>query len=293
MLHVADEERGARLIVAAGGTEGDRLARDGGFQTRRPPRDVGARRGHPVRGALRGDGPRRHGRLRRSHRAVERLLAFKRAVLQIETSDPYDRACESLCFLSARSDILEGPVLLSGGRTVPPRVVDQSRGDVRGGSATDAEGDGARGGESEEVTTIATDPENHHVFTGDSAGHVRVFDVSGLNLSGVDATGSATDPSSTVVEPARGDRIDAPSRPSNTSPRRLLMIASVDARVDLWTLEGARVGVFGRPATWNTRGEPRRTPGVEMRRRASDRGASTRWLRCVPTFHPPPSAPMR
>ena len=34
-------------------------------------------------------------------------------------------------------------------------------------------------------------------------------------------------------------------------------------------------------------------PGVEMRRRVSDRGASTRWLRCVPTFHPPPSAPTR
>ena len=148
--------------------------------------------------------------------------------------------------------------------------------------------------ESEEVTTIATDPENHHVFTGDSAGHVRVFDVSGLNLSGVDATGSATDPSSTVVElgawrPHRRAVASIEYLPS----RRLLMIASVDARVDLWTLEGARVGVFGRPATWNTRGEPRRTPGVEMRRRASDRGASTRWLRCVPTFHPPPSAPMR
>ena len=31
--------------------------------------------------------------------------------------------------------------------------------------------------ESEDVTALATDPENALVFVGDSAGHVRVFDV--------------------------------------------------------------------------------------------------------------------
>jgi WD40 repeat protein len=40
---------------------------------------------------------------------------FKRATLQIESSNAYNAACERLCFLTARGDIEEGPVLISGG----------------------------------------------------------------------------------------------------------------------------------------------------------------------------------
>ena len=264
VLHVADEERGARLIVAAGWnrkviawpeTEGSRLE-DHRVMSGHDEDILCAANCAGTDLVATGD---YGGRI-----ALWNVFsAFKRAVLQIETSDPYDRACESLCFLSARSDILEGPVLLSGGADGTLRAWLTNPEETSGEDPRPTPRATVRAAaESEEVTTIATDPENHHVFTGDSAGHVRVFDVSGLNLSGVDATGSATDRSSTIVElgawrPHRRAVASIEYLPS----RRLLMIASVDARVDLWTLEGARVGVFGRPATWNTRGEPRRTPG--------------------------------
>ena len=263
VLHVADEERGARLIVATGWnrkviawpeTEGSRLE------------DHRVMSGHD------------EDILCAAHCAGTDLVAtgdyggrialwnvfsaFKRAVLQIETSDPYDRACESLCFLSARSDILEGPVLLSGGGRYPPRVVDQSRGDVRGGSATDAEGDGARGGGiggGHHHRHRPGKPPRVHGRQRWARSRVRRVRVEPLRRRR-DGFGDGS-----VVHCRRARRV------ATASTRRRVhrippLASSADDRqrgrsrrsVDAGRRSGGRVRT---PATWNTRGEPRRTPG--------------------------------
>lgn len=172
---------------------------------------------------------------------------FKRVTLQIESSNAYNRACERLCFLTARNDIEEGPVLVSGGADGNLRVWLTNRDgvNVANSSATKPVAVVRAAAESEDVTALNTDPTNSYLFTGDSAGHVRVFDISQIKLA------SDFDAASAFIElgawrPHRQPITSVEYLPS----RKLLMIASVDTDVTLWTLDGKQVGTFGQTTPW-------------------------------------------
>jgi len=313
VLHVQDEEKDARLIVAAGWNRKVIVWPESDASTLDDYRVLSGHEEDILCAAhCRGTDSLATGDYGGMIILWNVYSFHKKATLRIESSNAYNRACERLCFLSARDDVEGGPVLLSGG----------ADGFVRawlthpeGGGAVAGEDDPARApagtgavapfasfraaAESEDVTALATDPENALVFVGDSAGHVRVFDVVEARAANAAA---ATEPEA-AEEPTEEEPVTPPSNdpergvaraggegesssPARTSPlafeekaawrpharaiasvdylpsRRYALIASVDARIALWTLEGARVGVFGEPATWGDGpGPPQASPG--------------------------------
>jgi WD40 repeat protein len=172
---------------------------------------------------------------------------FKRAALQIHSSNAYNAACERLCFLAGRADVEEGPVLVSGGSDGNLRVWLTNRPGI---NIPDSPGSRPvavirAAAENEDITALKTDPTNSYLFTGDSAGHVHVFDISQINLA-TDFTAA----SSFIELGAWRPHTQAITTVEYLPSRKLLMIASVDTDVTLWTLEGKQVGTFGQTTPW-------------------------------------------
>ena len=172
---------------------------------------------------------------------------YKRATLQIESSNAYNAACEKLCFLKARDDIVEGPVLISGGADGNLRVWLTNREGINilDSPATKPVAIIRAAAESEDITALSTDPTNSYLFTGDSAGHVRVFDISQIKLA------HDFDAASSFIELGAWRAHKQPITSVEYLPtRKLMMIASVDTDISLWSLDGKQVGMFGQITPW-------------------------------------------
>lgn len=174
---------------------------------------------------------------------------FKRATLQIESSNNYNAACERLCFLTARDDIEEGPVLISGGADGNLRVWLTNRDNIHipGSPATKPVAVIRAAADKEDITALNKDPTCSYLFTGDSAGHVRVFDISQIKLD-VDFDAASSFIELGAWRPHKQAITSIEYLPS----RKLLMISSVDSDVTLWTLEGKHVGIFGQLTPWRS-----------------------------------------
>ncbi|GAB4819533.1 hypothetical protein N2152v2_006579 [Parachlorella kessleri] len=103
------------------------------------------------------------------------------------------------------------------------------------------------------VTAVAVDAEGSRLITGDSSGHVRVWDVGCIDV----AAGRQAAAASFKVLAMWRAREAAIVSAQHIPQRNLLLLASHDSTVSMWTLQGGLVGVFGQhswslddPASW-------------------------------------------
>jgi hypothetical protein len=85
----------------------------------------------------------------------------------------------------------------------------------------------------------------YRYITGDSAGHVRVFDISQIKLAADFNAASAF-----IELGAWRPHEQAITTVEYLPSRKLVMIACVDTNITLWTLDGKQVGIFGQTTPW-------------------------------------------
>ena len=174
------------------------------------------------------------------------------ATWTIECEDDHDSPCEKLLFLQTRRDVKEGPVLISGGADGNVRAWLAMRKGRRGQRPIAIVNAAASG---EAVAAMKTDPTDTKLFVGDSAGHVRVFDIENVLRDGnVEDVGAAF-----VELGAWRPHKRAIASVEYMPARDLLVLSSVDAECTLWTLEGAQIGVFGQATPWRATSVTRTT----------------------------------
>ncbi|XP_059388925.1 WD repeat-containing protein on Y chromosome isoform X1 [Carassius carassius] len=105
-------------------------------------------------------------------------------------------------------------------------------------------------GSDECVMGLSTDHENSLLVTGDTAGFIKVWDISQYALSAADTQSAESRPS--LLHSWRGhERAIVSSELLVYESHLLVLSVSVDRRACLWTPQGSCVGCFGQEQQWD------------------------------------------
>ncbi|KAL0180280.1 hypothetical protein M9458_025722 [Cirrhinus mrigala] len=97
---------------------------------------------------------------------------------------------------------------------------------------------------------LSTDQENNLLVTGDTAGSIKVWDISQYALNGVDMESAEDLPA--LLHSWRGhERAIVSIEVLLYESQLFVLSASVDCRACLWTAQGGFVGCFGQEQQWD------------------------------------------
>ncbi|XP_069131359.1 LOW QUALITY PROTEIN: cilia- and flagella-associated protein 337-like [Argopecten irradians] len=94
------------------------------------------------------------------------------------------------------------------------------------------------------ITTMATDDANTMLFCGDSLGFILIYDVDGYCLNG-----KAKAPP-TLIHSWRG-HVDSVLSLEMVEKNKVILTASMDCTVRMWTFNGDYIGTYGQPEPWD------------------------------------------
>eukprot|EP00741_Cyanophora_paradoxa_P015874 tig00020909_g15325.t1 len=191
------------------------------------------------------------------------------AAPELERIPADERAVEQMVFLKSRG---ANGVLVSAGADGVLRSWN-----LRDANQIVAEHGGHPKGEA--IVALCADESDSFLFTGDAAGHVKVWDVSKLSGEAREAAAAAAAAASEggtareFVELYHWRAHESALVSLDfVDKNQMLLTGSVDGSICLWTLNGAFVGVF-RPQSYWSLSDP------------------STWANPVPNLIPPPAAP--
>mmetsp|Transcript_13415 Transcript_13415/g.44193 ORF Transcript_13415/g.44193 Transcript_13415/m.44193 type:complete len:870 (+) Transcript_13415:164-2773(+) len=167
---------------------------------------------------------------------------LKRQVLHHKCDNEYERSCEKLVFFEAKSKMVDGQAtLVSCGGDGLLRLWGSGPGGQHVLRHTQR---GAHRGHA--ISAVFSDKNNAFLFVGDGDGHMRVLDVSQLDLT------EEFTVSESLIQVGfwRAHRRGIASIDFMES-RKLLVVSSLDTDISLWTLDGLLVGLFGQTKLWS------------------------------------------
>jgi WD40 repeat protein len=108
------------------------------------------------------------------------------------------------------------------------------------------------------IVKIATDESNHHIVSACAIGYIRVFRVVHYGLENVLAN-KGLSPDDRMVLPvfsisgwqAHDEALTCMKVAEHAMAGTLLITASGDCCINIWTIEGSKVGTFGQPKPWS------------------------------------------
>ena len=111
------------------------------------------------------------------------------------------------------------------------------------------------------ILNIATDEANQHIISACAIGYIRIWRVVHMGLENVLANKGLTPDDRTVLPvfsvagwQAHDEALSCLKVAEHSLAGTLLITASGDCCINLWTIDGSKVGVFGQPNLWSLSG---------------------------------------